>query len=176
MAKTKHFSAILLLLCVVLAGCRSRQSEFRTIYRTDTITQTRIDTLRVFDYRQWGRYDTAKVEERHRYIDSTAVQDTTRVLVNADGSTSTERVRYITRYVGSAKELNTLQASVEKYRDSLNVFRVKCDSLARVKDNVQVVEKVRIEGTKWWQKLLTWLEVAAVAIVAVFLFKGKLRL
>ncbi len=171
----KKITAIILLV-LMLSACKSRTAEFRTIYKTDTITQTRIDTLRVVDYQQWGRYDTAKVEERHRYIDSTVVQDTTRVTINADGSTDTERVRFITRYVDSAKELNTLQSKVERYRDSLNVFRSKCDSLLRVKNNVQEVEKVRTEGVKWWQKWLMWIGVAALAVVAVFLFKGKQRL
>lgn len=166
MAMAKHITIIFLFL-LAFAGCKSRQSEFRTIYKTDTITQTRIDTLRVVDYRQWGQYDTAKVEERKHYLDSTAVQDTTRVIVNADGSMNTERVRYITRYVGSAKELNSLQTRVSKYRDSLSVFRAKCDSLTRIKDNMQVVEKVRKGSLHWWQKLLMWLGVAALVTTGV---------
>lgn len=156
----------LILACLaLLPACKSGQTETRTIFKTDKVIQTRIDTLRVADSRQADKRAVTKVDEWRRHVDSSAVKDTVRVIINANGSTDTERVRYITRYIGNTRELSALQSSVERYRDSVDVFRAKCDSLTRVKNDVRKVEKVRTEGAKWWQRLLLWL--GFVALFAV---------
>lgn len=162
----------LILACLaLLAACKPGQTETRTTYRADTILQTRIDTLRVIDSRQADKHESSKVDEWHRYVDSTAVKDTVRVTLNADGSTNTERMRYITRYVGNTKELTTLQSRMERYRDSLNIFRAKCDSMARSKDRAQVDEKVRKEDTHWWHRLIIWLSLVGLYFFAIHIFK-----
>lgn len=134
---TKFYTAIILL-ALALVGCRAQRVEYRTEYRTDTISVSHTDTLRLTEWRL--------------RIDSVAVRDTTRVYL--DGETKVvERTKFVDRWRIDSTGVSELRA--------------RCDSLAKAKSQVQVVKEVRTEGVKWWQKVLMWLGVAAVVTAGV---------
>lgn len=158
-------------LCALLGSCTSRRSavESRADYRADTVRVSRTDTTRVTDWRETEVRDTAKTIERRLLTDSVTVRDTTRVTINADGSVNTDRTRYVSRYVGDTRELASLRTSVARYKDSLGIYRSRCDSLQRARHEARAVtieRPVEVNRLKWWQKALMWLG-AAAALVAV---------
>lgn len=172
---------VIICLCAVLGSCTSRRStvESRADYRADTVRASRTDTTRVANWREARVLDTSNRLERRELIDSVTVRDTTRVTVNPDGSVNTDRKRYVSRYVGDTRELASLRTSVARYKDSLEVYRSKCDSLQAARHEVRTVtveRPVEINRLKWWQKALMWLGAAAlVAVAAVVGVKNLLR-
>lgn len=171
---------VIALMCIV-CSCTSRRStvESRTDYRADTVRASHTDTTRVANWREASVLETSKRLERRGLIDSVTVRDTTRVTINPDGSVNTDRKRYVSRYVGDTRELASLRTSVARYKDSLEVYRAKCDSLqaARHEARTVTVERpVEVNSLKWWQKALMWLGAAAlVAVAAVVGVKNLLR-
>lgn len=162
---------IVIALMWLVCSCTSRRTtiESRTDYRADSVMTSRTDTTRVADWREASVRDTSKSFERRKLTDSVTVRDTTRVTINADGSVNTDRTRYVSRYVSDTRELASLRTSVAQYRDSLGVYRSKCDSLrtARRDERVVTVEKpVEVNRLKWWQRVLMWLGAATIAAVA----------
>lgn len=129
--------ATIVMLVLMLAGCRAQRVEYRTEYRTDTINVSHTDTLRLTEWRL--------------RIDSVAVRDTTKVYL--DGETKVvERTKYVDRWRIDSTGVSELRA--------------KCDSLARVKSAV-VVKQQEVNVLRWWQKVLMWLGVAAVVTAGV---------
>ena len=170
---------VIICLCALLASCTSRRTtiESRTDYRTDTVRASRTDTTRVASWREASVQDTAKRFEHRVLTDSVTVRDTTRVTINADGSVSTDRTRYVSRYVGDTRELASLRTSVAQYKDSLGVYRSMCDSLQRAKHEAQTVtveKPVEVNRLKWWQKVLMWL--GGIGIVGLVAIMGVKRL
>lgn len=162
---------VIICLCALLASCTSRRTtiESRTDYRTDTVRASRTDTTRVASWREASVQDTAKTIERRLLTDSVTVRDTTRVTINADGSVNTDRTRYVSRYVGDTRELASLRTSVARYKDSLGIYRSRCDSLQRARHEsrtVTVERPVEVNRLKWWQTALMWLGAAALVTVA----------
>lgn len=158
-------------LCVMLCSCTSRRAtiESRADYRADTVRASHTDTTRVANWREASVLDTSKRLERRVLTDSVTVRDTTRVTINADGSVNTDRTRYVSRYVGDTRELASLRTSVARYKDSLGVYRAKCDSLQAARHEVRTVtveRPVEVNRLKWWQTALMLLGVAALATVA----------
>lgn len=167
-------------LCAVLCSCTSRRTtvESRTDYRADTVRVSRTDTTRVTDWREAEVRDTAKTIERRVLIDSVTVRDTTRVTINADGSVNTDRTRYVSRHVGDTRELASLRTSVARYKDSLGIYRSRCDSLQRARHEARTVtieRPVEVNRLKWWQKALMWLGAAALVAVAAVVGVKNLR-
>ncbi len=144
MTMTKRLAALILLV-LALVGCRSQRVEYRTEYRTDTISVAHTDTLRLTEWRL--------------RIDSVAVRDTTKVYL--DGETKVvERTKFVDRWRIDSTGVSELRA--------------RCDSLARVKSAV-VVKQQEVNVLKWWQKALMWLGGIALAAGAVFAAAKKIR-
>ena len=173
---------VIICLCALLGSCTSRRStvESRADYRADTVRASRTDTTRVANWREARVLDTSKRLERRELIDSVTVRDTTRVTVNPDGSVNTDRKRYVSRYVGDTRELASLRTSVAKYKDSLGVYRAKCDSLqaARHEARTVTVERpVEVNRLKWWQKVLMIIGGASLIYLFIRIYKfGKRKI
>ena len=173
---------VIICLCALLGSCTSRRStvESRTDYRADTVRASRTDTTRVANWREASVLDTSKRLERRVLIDSVTVRDTTRVTINPDGSVNTDRKRYVSRYVGDTRELASLRTSVARYKDSLEVYRSKCDSLqaARHEARTVTVERpVEVNRLKWWQKVLMIIGGASLIYLFIQSYKfGKRKI
>ena len=124
---------------LLIIGCGTPKTVTKQTYLKDELNERKFDSLFTtrmsHTFEQWLHYQKREIEKSTK--DSSYVKDSTATRFDAQGKKIGEDRLHFEYHSRSEKDTQRLLDSIRQYKaykDSLSIYRFKCDSLMKVKN------------------------------------------
>ena len=139
---------IAIYISMLIIGCGTPKTVTKQTYLKDELNERNFDSLFTtrmsYSFEQWLHFQKREIEKNTK--DSSYVKDSTATRFDAQGKKIGEDRLHYEYHSRSEKDTQRLLDSIRQYKaykDSLSIYRSKCDSLMKVKNesNTKIIKE-----------------------------------
>lgn len=163
---------------LLIIGCGTPKAVTKQTYLKDELNERKFDSLFTtrmsYSFEQWLHFQKREIEKNTK--DSSYVKDSTATRFDAQGKKIGEDRLHYEYHSRSEKDTQRLLDSIRQYKaykDSLSIYRSKCDSLTKTKEESDT--KVIKEPVSKMQNIFSHIGVFSflliwVIVIYIFLY------
>lgn len=163
---------------LLIIGCGTPKTVTKQTYLKDKLNERKFDSLFTtrmsYSFEQWLHFQKREIEKNTK--DSSYVKDSTATRFDAQGKKIGEDRLHYEYHSRSEKDTQRLLDSIRQYKaykDSLSIYRSKCDSLTKTKEESDT--KVIKEPVSKMQNIFSHIGVFSflliwVIVIYIFLY------
>lgn len=161
---------------LLIIGCRTPKTVTKQTYLKDELNERKFDSLfttRIsHTFEQWLHFQKREIEKSTK--DSSYVKDSTATRFDAQGKKVGEDRLHFEYHSRTEKDTQRLLDSIrlyKAYKDSLSIYRSKCDSLMKVKKESDI--KIIKEPVSKMQNILSHIGVLiclTIFVIVIYIF------
>ena len=163
---------------LLIIGCGTPKTVTKQTYLKDKLNERKFDSLFTtrmsYSFEQWLHFQKREIEKNTK--DSSYVKDSTATRFDAQGKKIGEDRLHYEYHSRSEKDTQRLLDSIRQYKaykDSLSIYRSKCDSLTKTKEESDT--KVIKEPVSKMQNIFSHIVVFSflliwVIVIYIFLY------
>ena len=161
---------------LLIIGCGTPKTVTKQTYLKDKLYERKFDSLFTtrmsYSFEQWLHFQKREIEKNTK--DSSYVKDSTATRVDAQGKKIGEDRLHYEYHSRSEKDTQRLLDSIRQYKaykDSLSIYRSKCDSLMRTKKESDT--KVIKEPVSKMQNIFSHIGVLScltILVIVIYIF------
>ena len=169
---------IAIYISLLIIGCGTPKAVTKQTYLKDELNERKFDSLFTtrmsYSFEQWLHFQKREIEKNTK--DSSYVKDSTATRFDAQGKKIGEDRLHYEYHSRSEKDTQRLLDSIRQYKaykDSLSIYRSKCDSLTKTKEESDT--KVIKEPVSKMQNIFSHIGVFSflliwVIVIYIFLY------
>lgn len=160
----------------LIIGCGTPKTVTKQTYLKDELNERKFDSLFTtrmsHTFEQWLHYQKREIEKNTK--DSSYVKDSTATRFDAQGKKIGEDRLHFEYHSRTEKDTQRLLDSIrlyKAYKDSLSIYRSKCDSLMKVKKESDT--KIIKEPVSKMQNILSHIGVLScltILVIVIYIF------
>lgn len=161
---------------LLIIGCGSSKTVTKQTYLKDELNERNFDSLFTtrmsYSFEQWLHFQKREIEKNTK--DSSYVKDSTATRFDAQGKKIGEDRLHYEYHSRSEKDTQRLLDSIRQYKaykDSLSIYRSKCDSLMKIKEKSDT--KVIKEPVSKMQNIFSHIGVLScltILVIVIYIF------
>lgn len=174
--KTIVSITIAIYISMLIIGCGTPKTVTKQTYLKDELNERNFDSLFTtrmsYSFEQWLHFQKREIEKNTK--DSSYVKDSTATRFDAQGKKIGEDRLHYEYHSLSEKDTQRLLDSIRQYKaykDSLSIYRSKCDSLMRTKKESDT--KVIKEPVSKMQNIFSHIGVLScltISVIVIYIF------
>lgn len=174
--KTIVSITIAIYISMLIIGCGTPKTVTKQTYLKDELNERNFDSLFTtrmsYSFEQWLHFQKHEIEKNTK--DSSYVKDSTATRFDAQGKKIGEDRLHYEYHSRSEKDTQRLLDSIRQYKaykDSLSIYRSKCDSLMRTKKESDT--KVIKEPVSKMQNIFSHIGVLScltILVIVIYIF------
>lgn len=171
----KHIT-IAIYISMLIIGCGTPKTVTKQTYLKDELNERNFDSLFTtrmsYSFEQWLHFQKREIEKNTK--DSSYVKDSTATRFDAQGKKIGEDRLHYEYHSRSEKDTQRLLDSIRQYKaykDSLSIYRSKCDSLMKTKEKSDT--KVIKEPVSKMQNIFSHIGVLScltILVIVIYIF------
>lgn len=161
---------------LLIIGCGTPKTVTKQTYLKDELNERKFDSLFTarmsYSFEQWLHFQKREIEKSTK--DSSYVKDSTATRFDAQGKKIGEDRLHFEYHSRTEKDTQRLLDSIRQYKtykDSLSIYRSKCDSLMKVKKESDT--KIIKEPVSKMQNILSHIGVLiclTILVIVIYIF------
>lgn len=161
---------------LLIIGCGTPKTVTKQTYLKDKLNERKFDSLftarMAYSFEQWLHFQKREIEKNTK--DSSYVKDSTATRFDAQGKKIGEDRLHYEYHSRSEKDTQRLLDSIRQYKaykDSLSIYRSKCDSLMKTKEKSDT--KVIKEPVSKMQNIFSHIGVLScltILVIVIYIF------
>lgn len=174
--KTIVSITIAIYISMLIIGCGTPKTVTKQTYLKDELNERNFDSLFTtrmsYSFEQWLHFQKREIEKNTK--DSSYVKDSTATRFDAQGKKIGEDRLHYEYHSRSEKDTQRLLDSIRQYKaykDSLSIYRSKCDSLMKTKEKSDT--KVIKEPVSKMQNIFSHIGVLScltILVIVIYIF------
>lgn len=174
--KTIVSITIAIYISMLIIGCGTPKTVTKQTYLKDELNERKFDSLFTtrmsYSFEQWLHFQKREIEKNTK--DSSYVKDSTATRFDAQGKKIGEDRLHYEYHSRSEKDTQRLLDSIRQYKaykDSLSIYRSKCDSLMKTKEESDT--KVIKEPVSKMQNIFSHIGVLScltILVIVIYIF------
>lgn len=174
--KTIVSITIAIYISMLIIGCGTPKTVTKQTYLKDELNERNFDSLFTtrmsYSFEQWLHFQKREIEKNTK--DSSYVKDSTATRFDAQGKKIGEDRLHYEYHSRSEKDTQRLLDSIRQYKaykDSLSIYRSKCDSLMKTKEKSDT--KVIKEPVSKMQNVFSHIGVLScltILVIVIYIF------
>lgn len=174
--KTIVSITISIYISMLIIGCGTPKTVTKQTYLKDELNERNFDSLFTtrmsYSFEQWLHFQKREIEKNTK--DSSYVKDSTATRFDAQGKKIGEDRLHYEYHSRSEKDTQRLLDSIRQYKaykDSLSIYRSKCDSLMKTKEKSDT--KVIKEPVSKMQNIFSHIGVLScltILVIVIYIF------
>lgn len=174
--KTIVSITIAIYISMLIIGCGTPKTVTKQTYLKDELNERNFDSLFTtrmsYSFEQWLHFQKREIEKNTK--DSSYVKDSTATRFDAQGKKIGEDRLHYEYHSRSEKDTQRLLDSIRQYKaykDSLSIYRSKCDSLMKTKEKSDT--KVIKEPASKMQNIFSHIGVLScltILVIVIYIF------
>lgn len=174
--KTIVSITIAIYISMLIIGCGTPKTVTKQTYLKDELNERNFDSLFTtrmsYSFEQWLHFQKREIEKNTK--DSSYVKDSTATRFDAQGKKIGEDRLHYEYHSRSEKDTQRLLDSIRQYKaykDSLSIYRSKCDSLMKTKEKSDT--KVIKEPVSKMQNIFSHIGVLnclTILVIVIYIF------
>lgn len=174
--KTIVSITIAIYISMLIIGCGTPKTVTKQTYLKDELNERNFDSLFTtrmsYTFEQWLHFQKREIEKNTK--DSSYVKDSTATRFDAQGKKIGEDRLHYEYHSRSEKDTQRLLDSIRQYKaykDSLSIYRSKCDSLMKTKEKSDT--KVIKEPVSKMQNIFSHIGVLScltILVIVIYIF------
>lgn len=167
---------IAIYISMLIIGCGTPKTVTKQTYLKDELNERNFDSLFTtrmsYSFEQWLHFQKREIEKNTK--DSSYVKDSTATRFDAQGKKIGEDRLHYEYHSRSEKDTQRLLDSIRQYKaykDSLSIYRSKCDSLMKTKEKSDT--KVIKEPVSKMQNIFSHIGVLScltILVIVIYIF------
>lgn len=161
---------------LLIIGCGTPKTVTKQTYLKDELNERKFDSLFTarmsYSFEQWLHYQKREIEKSTK--DSSYVKDSTATRFDAQGKKIGEDRLHFEYHSRTEKDTQRLLDSIRQYKiykDSISIYKYKCDSLMKVKKESDT--KIIKEPVSKMQNILSHIDVLiclTILVIVIYIF------
>lgn len=174
--KTIVSITIAIYISMLIIGCGTPKTVTKQTYLKDELNERNFDSLFTtrmsYSFEQWLHFQKREIEKNTK--DSSYVKDSTATRFDAQGKKIGEDRLHFEYHSRTEKDTQRLLDSIrlyKAYKDSISIYKYKCDSLMKVKKESDI--KIIKEPVSKMQNILSHIGVLiclTILVIVIYIF------
>lgn len=174
--KTVVSITIAMYVSLLIIGCGTPKTVTKQTYLKDELNERKFDSLFTarmsYSFEQWLHFQKREIEKNTK--DSSYVKDSTATRFDAQGKKIGEDRLHYEYHSRTEKDTQRLLDSIRQYKtykDSISIYKYKCDSLMKVKKESDT--KIIKEPVSKMQNILSHIGVLScltILVIVIYIF------